>query len=277
MARARPVWSSAFRMLSAVVLGAMLLASGADAAARFGARCQADFPGFPNDTLEYAWERCQMFVDKLDNFDTKVFYFNLHGAQSRFAPACDQCAAGVDNVHLFYVSTHGVSTTKSTDDAILKMWDLDVSARSKTDGWRFGDEATRAAFFAQYACYTLRADDHTVARWLGAFRGGLIMAMGSHDLFYEGAVTNETGEDFAIGLQQGKRVKWAWFDGNADWYADQDVAVLASGSAIPANNALADCLDRRDHVKWQTFGGTTRWRDNQVNYICLAAIDDFDD
>jgi len=69
-------------------------------------------------------------------------------------------------------------------------------------------------------------------------------------------------------------VKWAWFDGNGDWWADQDVAVMATGSKqTAANNASADCAFRRDKVKWQTFGGFARWRDGQVDRWCRSWID----
>ena len=100
------------------------------------------------------------------------------------------------------------------------------------------------------------------------------MALGSHDKLWDGLTTDETGEDFADDLQDGKTVKWAWFDGNGDWNADQDVAVMATGSSsTAANNASADCAFRRDQVKWQNFGGFARWRDSQVEWWCRSRIE----
>jgi len=179
----------------------------------------------------------------------------------------------VDNVHLFYEGTHGGAAGDT--NARLAMWDQNVRALSITDNWRYGDESTAAAFFAQYSCETLTNGDGNVwSRWRTAFRGGLIMALGSHDKVYDGLTTDEVGEDFADGLQKGKKVKWAWFDGNGDWWADQDVAVMATGSSsTAAHNASADCGFRRDQVKWQTFGGFARWQDNQVEWWCRSWID----
>jgi hypothetical protein len=239
------------------------------AVARFGTRCQSDYQSGWQTTLPYVWNRCAWFNNELDDTDTKAFYYNLHGAKSAFS-TCDSCGAGVDDVHLFYTSTHGGA---NGTDALLAMWNNGSLAASNTDNWRFGDEKSKAAFFAQYACKTLTIDGNTVTRWIEAFRGGLIMAMGSHDLLYDGITTDETGEDFADGLQKSKTAKWAWFDGNGDWWCDQDVAVLASGSnQTGANNAQADCNYRRDNVKWQNFGGYARWRDGQIGWMCWSYI-----
>src|SRR6266567_488403 len=90
----------------------------------------------------------------------------------------------------------------------------------------------------------------------------------------DGLTTDETGEDFADGLQKRKKVKWAWFDGNSDWYCDQDVAVFATGSSLTgAKSAEADCNYRRDNVKWQNFGSYAKWRDSQIGWMCWAYID----
>lgn len=259
-------------LVALVALAAVTAAELGSAAARFGTRCQKEYQNGWQTTLPEMWNRCGWFNNELDDTDTKVFYWNLHGARSAFS-TCDSCGNGVDDVHLFYVGTHGGAA--SSTDARLVMWDQNVRARSITDNWRYGDENSRVAFFAQYACETLtNGDGNAWNRWSTAFRGGLIMALGSHDKLYDGSTTNETGEDFADGLQKGKTVKWAWFDGNGDWWADQDVAVMATGSSqTAANNASADCAFRRDNVKWQNFGGFARWRDGQVHWWCRSWID----
>lgn len=249
-----------------IVLLSIMLISTQDsyAVARFGTRCQADYENNWQEKLPYSWNRCAGFNNELDDTDTKVFYYNLHGAQTRFS-SCDGCGAGVDNVHLFYVNTHGGGFD---NDAALGMWNQNQIAQSNVDNWRFGNNNTGAAFFAQYACETLKFDGKTINRWLNTFKGGLIMATGSHDKLYDSITTDETGEDFADNLQKSKTVKWAWFDGNGDWYTDQDVAVLASGTNEN------DCKNRRDGVKWQNFGSFPRLRDNQIGWMCWSWISD---
>lgn len=253
-----------------ILFGVMTVATeDSYAAARFGTRCEKTFENKWQKKLFYSFQRCDWFNNELDDTDTKVFYYNLHGAKSSFS-TCDGCGAGVDNVHLLYVNTHGGAWS---NDAVLTMWDENSYAQSNGDNWRFGDNDTKAAFFAQYACKTLQKDEKMYARWINTFKGGLIMALGSHDLLYHSITTNEVGEDFADGLQKSKKVKWAWFDGNADWATDQDVAVFASGSSQSgARDALADCEFRRDNVKWQNFQFYQRWRDSQVNKLCFHLI-----
>jgi hypothetical protein len=259
-------------LLVVIMLSSMFVTTKSYAAARFGTRCQSDYQNSWQVLLPYQWKRCAGFNNELDDTDTKVFYFNLQGsAKSRFS-TCDSCGTGVDDVHLFYVGTHGGALGT---DAALAMWTKSVLAASNTDKWRFGDGGSQCAFFAQYACKTLKLDGKQVNRWLNTFRGGLIMALGSHDTLFDGLTTDETGEDFADGLQKSKKVKWAWFDGNSDWYCDQDVAVFATGSNLTgARNAEADCTYRRDNVKWQNFGSYAKWRDDQISWMCWAYIDD---
>jgi hypothetical protein len=261
-------------VLYAIVLVATVVLCGpAHSAARFGTYCQSEFQNGWRETLPYAWERCGWFNDELDDTDTKVFYWNLHGARGAFS-SCDSCGNGVDDVHLFYVNTHGGAI--NSGDARLTMWDQNTRAFSITDAWRYGDENSGVAFFAQYACETLTNGDGNIwGRWRMAFSGGLIMSLGSHDKLWDSSTTNETGEDFADGLQKRKTVKWAWFDGNGDWDDDQDVAVMATGSVLTgAGNAIADCDFRRDRVTWQNFGGFARWRDGQIGRWCMSWIDD---
>jgi hypothetical protein len=255
----------------AAFLAILLAAEPSWAKARFGARCQSQFQGDWQKPLTYAYERCSWFVDELDDTDTRVFYQDLKSARNRFS-SCDHCSAGVDTVRLLYVHTHG--GVKGVD-ARLAMQENDSLARSSSDGWRFGDEATRVAFFAQYACKTLSdGDDEMWSRWRKAFRGGLLLALGSHDKLWDGVTTNETGEDFADDLQDGKTVKWAWFDGNGDWWSDQDVKIVATGSDESPFSKF-ECVLRRDALTWQNFTSAVfpRWRDDDVDRWCSSKID----
>jgi hypothetical protein len=243
------------------------------AAARFGTRCQADYQNDWRDELPYMWDRCGWFVEELDATDISVFYFNLHGSRTRYS-SCDSCGTGVDDVALMYTGTHGGAIGDT--DARLVMWNDGVRARSVTDSWRYGDEATGVSIFAQYACETLAASDSSaqmIDRWRGAFRGGLRIALGSHDKLWDSITTNETGEDFADDLQDGKSVKWAWFDGNGDWSADQDVKVLATGTGSTNSAAESNCVSRKNGIKWQNFTSFPRLRDNSVDWFCSSRID----
>ena len=80
----RNMWSLK-RMRMLILLGAALYlatqAGPATAAARSGAGCQSDFQNNWQTTLPEVWNRCGWFNNELDDTDTKVFYYNLHGAR----------------------------------------------------------------------------------------------------------------------------------------------------------------------------------------------------
>ena len=262
-----------FISLLVLALAAVMLAPAKADAAIFGTRCQSDFQNGWSVTLPEVWDRCAWFNDELDDTDQKAFYFNLHGAHFKFT-ACDECSAGPDSVHLLYVDSHGGA---NPGNAGIFMWDQRSIAITPRDGMRYGDENVGLAILAQYLCKTLSVDSHAniVARWIPVFRGGMIMATGSHDLVWDGVTTDEVGEDFADDLQSRKTVANSWFDANSDWDADQGLAVFATGSSLTgAHNPEADCAFRRDRLTWQNFGQFARWRDDQVEWICFSKIDD---
>ena len=255
------------RGLWIALLASAILPAVSSEAGTFGTRGQKEFQNGWQATLSYAWDRCDGFNSELDDSDTEKFYFNLQGTGSGFTlndGIVD--SGGVDSVDLFYVTTHG-GAKSSTTDARLALWGEQMLTFSSN--WRFGDNSRKVKIFSQYACETLFIDDFSFARWAPAFKGGLFIATGSHDKVYDGWTTAETGEDYADDLQHGKSVKWAWLDGNSDWWEDQDVAVYASSSG-----PLSECKTRRDSMTWQNIGGFTRFRDGSMNRICASWISD---
>lgn len=236
--------------------------------AHFGTLCQADYQNNWRDTLPNSWNRCGWFNDELDETDIFDFYWNLHGARSAYS-TCDDCADfGADSVSLLYTNTHG--SALNMNDARLVMWNQNVRALTNTDNWRLGNESRMLSIMANYACETLAAADSSgqmIDRWRNTFRGGLRMALGSHDKLWDSITTDECGEDFADYLQGGDTIKWAWFDGNGDWWEDQDVKVLATGSGE------TNCNNRKNTMRWQNFGSFGRLRDGNVNWFCSSRID----
>jgi hypothetical protein len=247
-------------------------------AGQFGTRCQSDFEGGWLTTLDYAYDRCDMFVDELDDSDTSLFNYTLKWGESGFSSDVDDglvSKGGVDSVDLFFVNTHGGAMQKLSDgtvapspDARLALWKKKTRTFAST--WRFGDNSDQARIFSQYACETLRIDDLAYGRWDQVFKGGLQLATGSHDKVYDGETTDEVGEDYADNLQSGMSVKWAWFDGLWDTFIDQDVAIYASSSG-----SLAECKLRRDWITWQNFDSFAQYRDNNMNRICASWITDY--
>ena len=225
-------------------------------AARFGAACQREYQNNWQADLDHVWERCSWFNDELDDTDTKIFYYNLHGAKWWWETGGDQLAH--DNVSLLYASTHGGGWSTMS---VWAMWDVNSLAASTN--MRLGDEATRLSIFSTYSCETLKFNDDKMWVRMGPImRGGLRYATGSHDKLYDGVTTNETGEDYADNLQKSNTIKYAWKDANSDWATDQDVTVMATGTD------KGNCESRRDGMKWQNFGSYPRLTDGQVGWYC---------
>jgi len=253
------------RMVAACcAIAAFGVVSRADAVARFGTYCQADFQNSWQNSLPYGWDVCAGFNDELDDTDTKVFYYNTHGAKSWYEQANDQQL--VEQVNLFFSSTHGgISATSGQ----IYMWDQNQTA--ETSLMRLGDEGYGTAIMANYSCHLLdRTNNGLWTRWAGVFMGGLKYATGSHDTIWFSYYTSEVGEDFADNLQSSQTIKSAWLDGISDWYYDQDIAVASFG------NTEADCANRRDNMKWQNYiSGFPVIRDSQVQWWCQTQWTDY--
>ncbi len=236
----------------------------ARAQAWFATECQRSFQ---NDWLPptiAAWDICGGFNAELNDTDHQYYYYNLQGAQWRWHDAGDQIF--MDDVDLLYAGTHG-GQTQSGDSSVWGMWDHQQYAYSSS--MRLGDEAWRLSVLATYACKTLKTSDGKHWTRMGPiFRGGLRYALGSHDQVAGGINTDEVGEDFADGLQKQKSFRYAWKEGNSDWWADQDLTAMTTGA-----NAT-DCHNRRSGMKWQNFPYYAQLRDEQVGWVCWTKWDD---
>ena len=253
--------TSARVALLAAFLSTTFASTPASAVARFGTACQKSYEGSWLETLSYSYDRCGRFNNELDDTDTKIFYYSLVDAKWWWEGAGDQLT--LDNVHLFYGSTHGGTSSSWSRWA---MWN--DQTRAYSSNMRLGNEAVGTHIFSTYACETLKVSDgHLWDRMGPIFSGGLKYATGSHDKVYDGNSTKDTGEDYADNLQKGQAIKYAWKNGNSDWINDQDVTVVATGT-----NA-SNCHSRRDNMKWQNFGGYSRLRDGQIGYICRTSWD----
>ncbi len=243
--------------------------SAASTMARFGTYCQENYQSGWQVSLSYMNERCNYFNDELDDTDYEAFYFNLSGKKYYLEQYGDHQAdlKAPDDVDLLYMGTHGGAQTYSS---IYAMYDVNQFAY--TSNMRLGDSAWWGgglAILATYSCQTLKVSDGgLVTRWGSVLRGGLKMAVGSHDTLWDGLTTDETGEDFADDLQHGYSIEYSWYDGNTDWYFDQDTAVVATGTNS------TNCSSRKDQMTWQSYGNYPFLRDANIGWTCWTYWND---
>ncbi len=240
-----------------IALAFTTIAGHAHAKARFGTLCQSAYQNGWQHTLPEVWNRCAWFNDELNDTDTEVFYYNLHGAKPYIENSSDQYLS--ETVNLLYVNTHGGAWS---DTAAYAMWNNGQDAFTKN--MRLGDESTGLGMLSTYSCDTLKHDDKLITRWDDAMRGGLRYVSGSFDTVYDGVTTNEQGEVYADELQHQSTFKYAWRDSIDDFWTDEDPAVLATGTNS------SNCSSRKNNMRWQNYTSYGRLRDSAIGYYCTT-------
>jgi hypothetical protein len=225
-----------------------------------GVRCQADF----QNNYDPVWNNygmCSNFINTIKRTDWVDFYFNLHGANVAFvngnpAETCNPCG-GADSVDFFLMATHGgVDASQSR----YAMWDFQTRAWSGS--MRFGEAGQQLKVFATYTCDTLQTSDgHFWDRMGPAFRGGVKIMLGAHDLVFDG--DDQKGTEFASRTQDGEALANAWLE--AVWYADNDNHPSAAATGVDAN----DCWNRMG-MNLDTVRTSAPLRDGQMGYVCWA-------
>jgi hypothetical protein len=227
-----------------------------------GVRCQNDFQNNWQNTID-TYSMCGgNFIPTIRSTDNVDFYFNLHGGAAGLtsgngAETCNACG-GADSVDFFLMNTHG--GVLSYNEAAYAMWDQNSLGWSSL--FRFGSAGKQLQVFATYACDTFQTSDgHFVDRWSPAFRGGLKIGLGGHDLVYDGNA--QKGKEFASRMQNGEPIGRAWLE--AVWYADNSNHPSMANTGVNAN----DCWNRAG----ATLGSVQTMpalRDNQIGYYCWA-------
>jgi Family of unknown function (DUF6345) len=226
-----------------------------------GVRCQNDFQNNWAATID-TYGMCSNFINTIKRTDWVDFYFNLHGANVALiggngAETCNPCG-GADSVDFFLVNTHG--GIASATQWALAMWDFQSFAWS--DVMRLGDNGTQLKVFAMYACDMMRTSDgHFWDRMSPAFKGGLKIMLGAHDLVYDGNA--QKGTEFASRMQDGEAIGQAWLE--AVWYADNNNHPSAAATGVNAN----DCWNRAG-MSLATVNTSAPLRDGQVGYMCWS-------
>jgi hypothetical protein len=225
-----------------------------------GVRCQDDFQNNYDPNID-AYSMCSNFINTIKRTDWVDFYFNLHGANVAFVngsptETCNPCG-GADSVDFFLMYTHGgIDPTQSR----YAMWDFQTRAWSGS--MRFGEGGQQLKVFATYSCDTLATSDgHFWDRMGPAFRGGVKIMLGAHDLLYDG--DPQKGTEFASRMQDGETISNAWLE--AVWYANNDNHPSAAATGIDAN----DCWNRMG-MNLESVRTTAPLRDGQIGYVCWA-------
>jgi hypothetical protein len=237
----------------------------------FGVRCQSDFQGGWAPTID-VYSACSDFINVIKPVEYVDFYFNLHGAQPAFysgqaAETCNGCG-GADSVDFFFMETHGTVANNNPNYAGYAMWDNscpDTAAPgciAWTPNMRLGSSGQQLKVLATFACDTFKNSDGKFwNRWGNAFRGGLKIGVGGHDLVYEG---NDTGAatNFATYMRNNMSIGTAWLE--SVYYAN------TSNHPTVANTGAnsTDCWNRQGSLTINNVVGAPPLRDGAIGYVC---------
>ncbi len=228
-----------------------------------GVRCQQEYESNWQHPLGKVWQNCWDFGDQMSKDNWWDFYFNLHGAAQPLGSDGDgwgQPAGAADSVDFLFMFTHGLIDPNFGDaTADYDMWDAHsvVSVRNM----RLGDNDIGLSDLATYSCDTMRIDGGEVYnRWYPAFAGGLKIAHGAHDNFYD--VPNHA-RDFARRIQDGNQLATAWSTATLLAYSENHPMTITTG------RDPSDCWYRHG-ARVNNIKYLERVRDTDIGYMCWS-------
>lgn len=240
-----------------------------------GSYGEGSFENGWQDDLGYAWDEADRFRAQVNNnTSTRFGTFNLHGSAQpgRWHDSCDGCSSGgLDTADIVFAGTHGGALGDSSSDpyAVWTMGDENAFADSRD--MELGEEDDYLQIFAVKSCDTMSLTQPDSSkmwkRWDSIMKGGLYVALASHDTMYFGYWERKGGEAFAEELQSGATVRYAWKDGMARWDNNQDVMALF------AANSSSNCSSRRSGLTWSNTTSYTRYRGSSASHWCSSSWD----
>ena len=263
---------NAFLAVAGTVMLCSLAAPASAGTVHFGVRCQSDFQGGWAPTID-VYASCSDFISMIQPVEYVDFYYNLHGAQPAFysgqgAETCLGCG-GADSVDFLYISTHGTVANNNANYAGYAMWDNscpDTAAPgciAWTPNMRLGGSGQQLKVLATFACDTFKDNDGLFwNRWGNAYRGGLKIGVGGHDLLYTG---NDTGAatNFAYYMRLNYSIGYAWLD--SVYYANTSNHPTVANTGVNST----DCWNRQG-LTINNVVSAPVLRDWQIGYYCWS-------
>ncbi|AFZ23088.1 hypothetical protein Cylst_0761 [Cylindrospermum stagnale PCC 7417] len=190
--------------------------------------------------LTYTFNICNGFDSKLRSAGhTRSFYFantDCWETDIRDSDKGGDDVNWVDNVDIFWISTHGNHTS---DGQARLLYDIPrKNWRTFSGQWQLG-ENWNAEWVMAFSCETV--DRNNVSGLWNIF-AGMHIYCGAWGKMYDGITTDECGEDVAENLINGHTISEAWIDGVSDWWVDNHPITVCVGDADTWNGG---------NIKWE--------------------------
>jgi hypothetical protein len=232
-------------------LAAQTLGVGAESVEKYG-RCGCD-----SGNLQYCNDQAQKFINKIDNWHTRRFWYKDADAWNSDLVE-DQLGVGGtdypygDDVHVLLISGHGNVGDQTFSGYLCKQPGYDYCSFSTRDaylgenpGQTYSQHPGKLRFLILCTCHSVDKKK-APAVWMPVFWRGkeLLYVMGYTGTSVDSETTDEVPEDFARKAAGRKwRLKKAWFWAIEDWWADDTGALISRGSTE------AEAIGNRDHMK----------------------------
>jgi hypothetical protein len=228
----------------------------------YGTQCQQDFQNDWIKKLDGNWTSCEGFNSQMNNLAGQKFYYNLKGTKYWMEESGDQ--GRQEQVDLFYFQSHGGGWPRNGATPAVAVWTMyEEKTRAFSNAMRYGDESRGMSIFASYACDQMVVDGYTWERWYPIMSGGLRIATGGSGDMYSGTGSQKNfGSKFGANLRAGKTVASAWVK------AALDVDSRNTPVALTTGTDEADCVYRRDNIKWSNFASFARRTAADIGYMC---------
>jgi hypothetical protein len=231
--------------------GARALDAGAESVENYSG-CGCD-----SGDLDYCNDQAGMFIDKIDNWHTRKFYYKNSSAWNGDLVE-DQLGTGGtdypygDTVQILFVCGHGGSNQTTYDGYLCKHSGYTPCSYSTSNVYlgETADQPNSAhpgtlRFLILSTCDSVNKNK-AFDVWMPVFWRGknLMYVMGYHGDSADGETTDEVGEDFARkAAGSGWKLKKAWFWAIEDWWVDDTGALISRGASRP------EAIGNRDAMK----------------------------
>jgi hypothetical protein len=236
-----------------------------------GAESVEDYSGCgcSSGDLSYTNNQAKKFIDKIDNYHTRKFWYKDDNAWNSDLVE-DQLGVGGtdypygDNVHILLISGHGSLSTNTFSGYLCKSDNYNYCSFS-TSNMYLGEQSGQAnsnhlgkmRFLILCTCHSVDKNKAPDV-WGPIFWRGrdFMYVMGYSGTSADSWTTDEVGEDFARkAAGSGWKLKQAWFWAIEDWWVDDMGALISHGS--DKSNAIYN----RDKMKldWSPSGNNPNW------------------
>ncbi|NDY42474.1 hypothetical protein G3N55_06410 [Dissulfurirhabdus thermomarina] len=217
--------------------------------------------GCASGNLSYTNNQAKKFIDKIDNWHTRKFWYKDGNAWNSDLVEDELGVGGTDylygdQVHILFVSGHGgVSGTGRYYGYLCKSSNFNHCSYNTSQtylgeqaGQTYATHPGKLRFLILSTCHSVEKDK-APDQWGPVFWRGknFLYVMGYTGTSADSWTTDEVGEDFARkAAGSGWTLKQAWFWAIEDWWVNDTGAVISRGATQD------EAIDHRDHMKLGT-------------------------